>query len=583
MGTVARSPRLLLVLLALAVCPYFVDLGGSSIWDANEAFYVETPREMIERGDYVSPTFNYEPRLNKPVLSYWIVAASYHLFGVSVWAQRLPIAIGAVVMIATAFVLAWAATPQRRAHAAGGPDAPDPGALRWRAALWAAIGLAITPRLLMFARRIFIDIYISMFLGLTLLFFALAERYPERRRLFLLLMYVAAGLGVLTKGPIAVALPGLVFLGYLLVHREPARIRSMMIPAGLVIVTVLVAPYYVALYARHGWEPIITFLVGENVARYTDGVGVDARRPVWFYLPVVLSDSFPWSAFLFAAAAGWLGRRRASRATIPAAARETRVGEAFPDRPRRVQTLLWLWILGIVLFFTASAAKQDLYIFPIVPAVAALAGVAIVCGPENGVRWTIGAVGAATIAAGAGVTYLVGSPAGQYMLAGARMMGIAAMLGGAAAVGAAWARRLRPGLLAVGATFVLLDWIFVVRVLPDFERFKPVPGFARTLEPRLRPGDVVLTYDEALPSLVYYLRRHVEPYFEPEPLVAHFQSGQAVYAVLSANNYRDLATAFGTRTCILDRRPTFDVKLRNMLAQEPPPELLLISNRCAAE
>ena len=62
-----RAPR-------AAILPYFVDLGGSSIWDANEAFYVETPREMMERGDYVSPTFNYQPRLNKPVLSYWIVA-----------------------------------------------------------------------------------------------------------------------------------------------------------------------------------------------------------------------------------------------------------------------------------------------------------------------------------------------------------------------------------------------------------------------------------------------------------------------------------------------------------------------------
>ena len=56
------------------MCPYFVGLGDSAIWDANEAFYVETPREMIERGDYVNPTFNYEPRFNKPVLSYWIVA-----------------------------------------------------------------------------------------------------------------------------------------------------------------------------------------------------------------------------------------------------------------------------------------------------------------------------------------------------------------------------------------------------------------------------------------------------------------------------------------------------------------------------
>ena len=43
---------------------------------------------MIERGDYVNPTFNYEPRFNKPVLSYWIVAAFYRVFGVSVGVQR---------------------------------------------------------------------------------------------------------------------------------------------------------------------------------------------------------------------------------------------------------------------------------------------------------------------------------------------------------------------------------------------------------------------------------------------------------------------------------------------------------------
>ncbi len=88
------------LLLSLALCPYFVDLGGSSIWDANEAFYVETPREMMERGDYVNPRFNYEPRINKPVLSYWIVAGFYKAFGVSVGVQRIPIAIGGIVLIA---------------------------------------------------------------------------------------------------------------------------------------------------------------------------------------------------------------------------------------------------------------------------------------------------------------------------------------------------------------------------------------------------------------------------------------------------------------------------------------------------
>src|SRR5688500_9506665 len=198
---------------------------------------------MIERGDYVTTMFNYEPRLNKPVRSYWIVAGFYHLFGISVGVQRLPIALAAMVLILTAYWLTIAASA---GDAGGGTDRKRAGATE--AALWAALGLAVTPRLLMFARRIFIDVYISMFFGLTLLCFALAERHPARRRTYLVLMYVAAGLGVLTKGPVAIVLPALAFGLYLLMYREVGRLRSMMLPAGALIVAGISLPWYVALY-----------------------------------------------------------------------------------------------------------------------------------------------------------------------------------------------------------------------------------------------------------------------------------------------------------------------------------------------
>ena len=100
------SKRILLPLLVLACAVYFVALGASSIWDANEAFYVETPREMMEAHDYINPSFNYLPRFNKPVLSYWIVAAFYKVFGMSVAVQRVPIALGALIIIACAGLLA---------------------------------------------------------------------------------------------------------------------------------------------------------------------------------------------------------------------------------------------------------------------------------------------------------------------------------------------------------------------------------------------------------------------------------------------------------------------------------------------
>src|SRR5829696_10414912 len=106
--------RYLLALLVAAAAVYFVALGNSGIWDANEAFYVETPREMLEANDFVNPTFNYLPRFNKPVLSYWIVAAFYQVFGVSVAVQRFAIALGAMLIIASAFALARAGTEDSR-------------------------------------------------------------------------------------------------------------------------------------------------------------------------------------------------------------------------------------------------------------------------------------------------------------------------------------------------------------------------------------------------------------------------------------------------------------------------------------
>jgi 4-amino-4-deoxy-L-arabinose transferase-like glycosyltransferase len=564
------SRRIVLgVLLCLAVCPYFVDLSGSSIWDANEAFYVETPREMIERGDYIGPTFNYQPRFNKPVLSYWIVAGFYKVLGVSVGVQRIPIALGAVAMILTAFFLARSAAVS-----------PGGSGYATEAALWAAVGLAVAPRLMMFGRRIFIDIYISMFMAGTLLFFALAERYPERRRLFMLLMYASVGLGVLTKGPVAAALPGLVFALYLVVHGELKRVREMMIPTGILVVLAIVVPWYAALYHRYGWTYITSFFVGENVARYTEGVGVETRRGPLFYLPVVLSDSFPWSLCLFGGAAMWMADRRrlGVRSTAPA-----------PEAVRagRVRTLMWLWVLGIVGFFSFSAAKQDLYIFPIVPVIAALAGVLIARSKADGtperpltLRLTAGTIGVLLAAAGFGTLYIFQSVGTVYVLNGARVVGFAAAAGGVMAFALAVIGRSRAAFLTILLALVTLNWVFVVRVLPSFERYKPVPRLSAAIQQRFSEGDAVVHYNVALPSMVFYLRRHIDVLFEREAFVRTLRQSRTVFAVLSANDYAALRDDIGVPTCVLERESTVNVKLKAVLAREPLPEVLLITNRC---
>jgi 4-amino-4-deoxy-L-arabinose transferase-like glycosyltransferase len=540
---------------------YFVALGNSGIWDANEAFYVETPREMLEANDFVNPTFNYLPRFNKPVLSYWIVAGFYSLFGVSVAVQRFAIALGAIILIGCAYVLAGIQDSRSGIPDSGSGLRDQRSGIRDSAAIWAAVGLAAAPRLVMFARRIFIDIWTSAFLALTLTFFALSERYPERRRLYLALMYVAVGLGVLTKGPVAIALPALAFGLYLLVRGEVRRVTQMMIPLGIVIVAAIVVPWYAALYREHGWTYIQSFLISENVERFTQGVGVRQHRGPWFYLPVVLSDSFPWSLLLFAAAAA-----------------------AWRERTR-LETLLWCWIGAIVVFFSLSAGKQDLYIFPIVPAVAALGGLAIHRGLvrrewEAWVTRTLAVTGALLATAGAAVLFLFETAGRTYALDSAAIVGGLALAGGIITLVLGLRRRTTAAAMTLLAAIVAMNWAFVLRVLPEFERYKPVPAFSHTLQERLGPGDAVAHYQVALPSMVFYLRRHVEQYFDEAPFVAAVRADKRLFAVLSADDYAALASQIAAGTCIIERRPTFEVKLRQVLKRQPLPELLLITNRC---
>ena len=548
--------RLLPVLLFLAIVPYFVGLGATSIWDANEAYYVETPREMLESGDYINPSFNYEPRFNKPVLSYWVVAGLYQVLGVSVGVQRLAIAAAAMLMIGGTFLIARAASP----HAL--------------APLLAALGLAAGPRFFMFSRRILVDVAMTAMMTLTLVCFVLAERYPERRRLLLTLMYVAVGLGVLTKGPVAAVIPALVFLAYLAAHRELHRLREMMIPAGVLIALAVAAPWYVALYLQHGWTYISEFFIGENLGRYTETVGVQARGPL-FYLPVVLTDALPWSLFLPAAVVAWVRDRRH-------AARD--------DVHQRLRTLLLLWVVVTVLFFSLSRTKQDLYIFPIVAAVAALGGdwVArmLAVGPAGALprerRWlafTLLLLAAALAGAGAFVLYVFGAAQTVYRLDGARLSGVLALAGGLGVAVLAWRAR-RAAVIAVLAVFIAFNWVLVLRVLPSFEQYKPVVPISRVIQGVATRDDVIAHFDVALPSMVFYLQRHIDIWIDPAAFVRQMQSDRTVYAVLPAHRYEELKPQFGVATCVIARHATSDIRLRSILEMEPPPEVLLVTTRC---
>jgi 4-amino-4-deoxy-L-arabinose transferase-like glycosyltransferase len=580
-GSFNRRYIILVAVLCLAAIPYLTRLGASSLWDANEAFYTETPREMIESGDLINPSFNYQPRFNKPPLSYWIVAAFYKLFGVSATCERLAMALAAMAMIATAFVL---------------------GRLLFstEAGLYAALALAIAPRFLMFSRRIMIDVYMAMFMAAALLFFALAEARPAERRRYLILMYVAVGLGVMTKGPAAAALPALILVIYFALHRELRRLRELMLPLGALIVAAMVSPWYLAIYEQHGWHYISAFLLKDNLSRYTQPVW-GPRRGIFFYLPVMLGDMFPWSLFfiaaLFIAARRWLrtsslferlrrNRRRPTEATRHAAGEVAAVSPSL-----RLQRLYLIWVAVIVIFFSLSQNKEDLYILPIYPAVAALVGAFLAQAIQvdaaslqvNWARWTTAVMAIIIAATGGGLLYLFAHSSADYQFDGARAAGFIATIGGLIALGLALYQQRRLAVLTLALTLIAFNWLCVWRTLPDFERFKPVRPMCDIIRANAPADALVGYYRFASPSMVFYLRRQVFEYYQPDELLNAFASGRAVYCLMLADEYESLRPQLPPQASVLASRPVFQVKLKFILDKKEPPQLLLITNKGGAE
>ena len=182
---------------------------------------------------------------------------------------------------------------------------------------------------------------------------------------------------------------------------------------------------------------------------------------------------------------------------------------------------------------------------------------------------------------GVGVIYLF-SGDGTVYIDGARAAAMIAVVGGLVVAILPWLHRHGVAVSAALVVLVAFNWILAVRALPDFERYKPVVPLSRIIQERAGPDDVVAHFDVALPSMVYYLRRHIEGGLDQNTFTQLVRSDRRVFAVLPADRYEALKDSFGVESCVIGRHLTSDIRLRSLLERQPPPEVLVISNRCPA-
>jgi dolichol-phosphate mannosyltransferase len=303
--------------------------------EPDEGRYAEIAREMAAEGDWLVPTLHGEPYYDKPPLLYWLVAASLDLFGVHAWAVRLVPASAAFLTVLATYLFG-----RRMAGA--------------RAGLLAALALALMAGFVHCGRFLVIDSLLTLWVGLGLFTGLEAVRGPRVRWGWWAVSALSCGLGVLTKGPVALVLLAPPLAAYAWLQRPGAwpRLTHWAAYAGLALA--VAAPWFVAVTAYHP-HFAYSFFVEHHLLRFF-GESYHAR-PFWFYVPVLLVGCLPWSLLLWP-----LGRFLFARSA--------------EDRARRHPALGFclLWAGWCVLFFSLAHGKLPTYILPALPAVAILIG-----------------------------------------------------------------------------------------------------------------------------------------------------------------------------------------------------------------
>jgi len=316
--TALPTPTWLLV-PALLLGFYWM-LGSVPLYDLDEGAFTEATREMLASGNYITPTMDGEPRFDKPVLIYWLQAASMKLLGLNELALRLPSALAA-----TGWLLAlWFFV---RRH----PDSD------LATATVAALVMALTLEVSIIAKAATADAVLNLFLALS--FFDIYRWYLRPERGTLLRVYLWLGLGFLTKGPVAILFPVLVsFLFFLSVRSLQDWLRAVRFPWGWVLLLAVVLPWHITIYLDTGPGFFENFFLRHNLGRF--GTAMHGHQGFFGYYLVVL----PLIILPFT---GWFLR------LLPA----LRWTWADP-----LDRFLWLWFTAVFIFFSFSGTKLPHYV-----------------------------------------------------------------------------------------------------------------------------------------------------------------------------------------------------------------------------
>ncbi|MBX3321149.1 MAG: glycosyltransferase family 39 protein, partial [Nitrospira sp.] len=510
MDRLTPQPIHLLLLLLLSGLLFFVGLGSMGLTDRDEGRNAEAGREMFASGDLVTPTFNGELRVAKPVFVYWLMTVSYQVFGVNEFAARAPSAIFGVALI----VMHYMFLSRLRGPTVG---------------LMGALMLLLNVEILALGRMAITDSVLIFFTTMSLYSFWLGIHEQGAGRHWIWGFYAGMALATLTKGPVGFAVPLITALLYLIATRQWLVFWQRGLPiAGTLLFLLLAGPWYTAMFLLHG-DAYTSQAKVHTVGRFLapmEGHGVGW----WFYFPVLLLGFYPWSSFLPAA----FHRAYATWRESPGRLQERNGLPRTSEPAGSGHDLDWfaaLWVIGVFIFFSLSSTRLPHYIGPLFPACALLAtsywALGLKDASAKGLRGSIHfmmGIGYLVAIGLASAPYLFhkfsGKMVKEFPLATQFELGIGPYLAATIVVAAMGfigyfglndtKRHLTFGVAGAALASVFLLAILVV--VPNLNRYAIAPpqelAYAAGLN--LEPNDQLIAFGTTRPSTAFYARRTVE-------------------------------------------------------------------------
>lgn len=297
----------------------------SDLYDELDTQYSGGTREMIHSGNWLAPTNNYLPRLQKPPLVYWLNVPSMLLFGETEFAARLSTALIMCLLVAFVYLIG---------ERLGGPTR----------GLMAGLVIAASVGWFIFGKMVMPEPYLTCFVTGAFYCALCGYQDAQHRQRWYLGTWAFAGLAAMSKGLHGLAFPIVALAALAVLHpRSRGALSPLFSWKGVRVFLAIWAPWYVAMEIMypgflhfHFINEQIGHVAGTHYPQDDTPIGLNQfilQHGIWF---------FPWTLYCPAALVAWFRHLK------------DRGGDPLPER------LLLAWI-GVVGLGMVISTRQDYY------------------------------------------------------------------------------------------------------------------------------------------------------------------------------------------------------------------------------